>query len=234
MLPVLYEDEKLLALSKLRGMASVRLRESDPLTVSDLVTKYCKNCRNASPDEREGGLVQRLDFWTSGAILAAKDQETWNALHAMLKQEKVKKTYLALVQGIPTSKHFTINAPFSLSKGKKIVKLAKARDKKSLSAHTDIEVVYKKTGRSPWSIVRATMSRGRRHQVRAHLASVGHPLVGDEQYGSTFQLDKVLPEVGDGFLLHAETILLKHPYSGKKLAISAPSREFENLVGERK
>lgn len=226
MLPVLFEDDCLLCVAKPRGVNSVRLRESDSSTVSDLIVAHCKACAQAAPDKRDGGLVQRLDFWTSGAIVAAKDPATWQQLRKALQAEQVEKTYLALVEGVPKRKRFVVDAAFSVSKGKKKVSLAKAREIKTLPARTSIELV---AAHAHWSIVRATMYRGRRHQVRAHLASAGHPLIGDSQYGSTITLNTLLPKCDDGFLLHAETITLLHPKSGKKIHIKTPSAEFLQL-----
>ena len=226
MLSVLHEDEYLLAVAKPRGMACIRLRDSDSETVSDLVVRHCRACGYASPDIRDGGLVQRLDFWTSGAIVAAKDAQTWQRLRKALQAEQVSKTYLALVEGVPKKKNFVVNVAFSVSKGKKKVRIAKGRESKTLPARTSVELVAAGT---KWSIVRATMCRGRRHQVRAHLASAGYPLIGDNQYGSSVSLSTLLPKCDSGFLLHAETITLLHPVSGRKLFIKAPSNEFVEL-----
>lgn len=233
-----FEDDALLVVNKPRGMASVRLRAEDPPTLADWVAAHCPACVEASPDPREAGLVQRLDFSTSGLVLAAKSRAVWEALRKQLFAEEVEKSYLALVEKRPVKKRFTVSFPLVQSKdGKSMCAVRDGGDRATiqLSAVTDVTVLNEigRNGRG-FALVRAKGRRVRRHQIRAHLAASSHPLVGDVLYGSTATLGEVFPDSPglDGFLLHAESIQLRHPSSGRDCDFRCPSPLCEELQGE--
>lgn len=229
-----YEDEHFLVVNKPRAMASVRLRPEDPPTVADWVVSHSASCLTASPDPRESGLVQRLDFYTSGLLLAAKDRESWETLRKQLFAEEIEKSYLALIERRPVKKKFTISIPLAQSKDGKTMCAAKETGERSpiqLSAVTEIAVVnqLEHDGRG-FSLVRAKGRRVRRHQIRAHLALSGHPLVGDQMYGSSTQLEELVPSLKEGFLLHAESIAMRHPVTDEQLHFTCDSRYCDELM----
>ena len=232
-LQVLYEDEYLLAVFKPRAMHSVRLKPSDGLTLADSIAAYCPEALSASADEREAGLVQRLDYYTSGVILAAKSEELWQTLHQMLKCEQINKHYYALVEGhVPASVQF-IDQPIKLTRGEKKVKL----DLEGEMAETSI--IYARPIESAAlksSLVKVAAKRARRHQIRAHLSYLSNPLIGDMLYDSNYNLEQLclsginLSE--EGFYLHAESVEFKHPISGESLSIVAIDKTLTFLKGE--
>ena len=233
---MLYEDEHIVAAAKPRKMASVRLRHEDPPTLADCIASCCARCVGASPDPREAGLVQRLDFYTSGIVLAAKDRAAWEGLRKQLFAEKVEKTYLALVEKRPVKKRYTVNLPLVQSRDGKSMLIGKEKDAREpvqLAAVTDVTIVGQFELGSKWfSVVRAKGRRMRRHQVRVHLASSGHALVGDTTYGSESTLNDALPWAAgeeEGFLLHAQDIRLQHPISGKEMHFQCSSDYFRKL-----
>jgi len=233
---MLYEDEHIVAAAKPRKMASVRLRHEDPPTLADCIASCCARCVGASPDPREAGLVQRLDFYTSGIVLAAKDRAAWEGLRKQLFAEKVEKTYLALVEKRPVKKRYTVNLPLVQSRDGKSMSVGKEKDAREpvqLAAITEVTVVGQFELGSKWfSVVRAKGRRMRRHQVRVHLASSGHALVGDTLYGSENTLNDALPWAAgeeEGFLLHAQDIRLQHPISGKEMHFQCSSDYFRKL-----
>lgn len=236
LITVIYEDEHLFIISKPPGMPSVVHESTDPLTAADCTAAYSRAARDASPDPREGGLVQRLDTPTSGIMLVAKHREIWATLRAKLFDQQITKTYLAIVEGEFSPVSGQVSWPLRQSRnGKKMeaVRDATVKEKESCGARTVIErlrLIRAQSGKT-WSIVRCTICRARRHQVRAHLALAGHPLVGDRLYGSTTSLSEV--EI-DGvtfprgeFFLHAESVAFEHPESGELLSFAAPSLEME-------
>ena len=152
------------------------------------------------------GIVHRLDKDTSGLIVAAKDERTHNGLQAQLKERRVKKTYLALVQGRVTPAEAVIDAPI----GRDPVQRRRMAvvDKGGREARTAYRVRANYDG--AYTLVEASPITGRTHQIRVHLASIGHPVVGDALYG------RPSPLVGRQFL-HAWRLAFRHPIMGQEL-----------------
>jgi 23S rRNA pseudouridine1911/1915/1917 synthase len=233
---VLYEDDHLLVVAKPRKMASTRLRHDDPPTLADCIASCCSKCVQASPDPREAGLVQRLDFYTSGVVIAGKTPEGWQGVRKQLFAERVEKTYLALIEKRPVKKRFSVTLPLAQSRDGKSMTAVRERSEKEpvqLSAITEVTVVGQYELGAKWfTVVRAKGRRVRRHQIRVHLASSGHPLVGDMLYGAESTLNDALPwahEDEEGFLLHAQDISLQHPVTGKEMRFQCSSDYFRKL-----
>ncbi len=227
-LEVLYEDDFFLAVNKPPQMSSVVLRGDDPLTLADHLAAISPETLSASSDPRESGLVQRLDFSTSGVIFAAKTREIWEKLHFMLLSGDVAKEYIALVENKLSSDELTVNAPLrSVDGGERMLTVADGdtEDENLLDANSLIRR-YAHEGKAPLVLVRGNGMR--RHQVRTHLAHVASPLVGDSLYGAKRQLS----EFGikrDGFLLHASSIRFEHPVTHKTIEVTAQSAELDQL-----
>lgn len=243
-LQVRYEDEDLVIVEKPRAMHSVRLKEEEGLTVADFVANHCKQCLTASPDKREAGLVQRLDYFTSGVMIAAKTAQAWQALHGLMLDGGVKKSYMALVEGRVRKGRFTIREPLiQAPSGKKML----VKSSRGETLRGDLFVTHVERLRagelikgSDVSAVALTGSRFRRHQIRAHMEWEGHSLVGDELYGSELQLDDVLPEellegvLSKGFFLHAESVEFTQPFSKSKVVVRSTSQYFDRLLSRMK
>ena len=227
---VIYEDKYLLAVNKEREISSITLRTDDPPTVADYLAAYCPECRSGSRDMREAGLVQRLDYCTSGAVIASKSSDVWDKLHHLILSNGAAKTYFALVEGDAGKKEFSIAAPLVNKQKNKIraaLKTDKAKDiQEAYTLITPIRTFSSNKNNKAVSLVRAASHRTRRHQIRVHLAETGHPLCGDTLYGSKTSYF-IYPEDPDeikhkGFFLHAESISLSHPITGSPLEIRAP------------
>ena len=142
---VIYEDNDIICLFKKRGVHSVILNQSDPITVADQLIYLDEAQANASPNPLEGGLVQRLDFHTSGICLAAKNLETWVNLHAQLIDQKssTEKKYFALVEGKVISQLITTS--ILLKKNSKSVSVVDPgyeprKNEKLYSARTEVNL----------------------------------------------------------------------------------------------
>jgi 23S rRNA-/tRNA-specific pseudouridylate synthase len=160
-LNIIYEDEFILCIDKPRGMHSVLQKASDPVTLADLIADYCPDLINVGRDEKEAGLVQRLDFWTSGLIIAAKTKECWEYLHNEFKEKNVEKTYIAEIE-----KNY-LNLPMFYNDAK-------------------LEL-FKELPDS--MLIRITLRHGERHIVRKIFSSLNCPLIGDKEYGSKVEKD---------------------------------------------
>jgi 23S rRNA pseudouridine1911/1915/1917 synthase len=223
-LSVLYQDEDLVAVDKLAGIASHPLRAGDGPTVASALVARFPECAAASPDAREGGLGHRLDVGTSGVLLAARSRESWHRLREALATAGCEKIYLAEVRGGfppaderefvlpgPRPSSLVVTAPIG-RQGRRGGKVRLATGRQPLPARTEITLLESRPGRA---LVEAILSRGRAHQVRAHLAYLGIPVVGDATYGQVAAADTSLH-------LHAWAISLIHPITLKPLRIEAP------------
>jgi len=155
-------------------------------------------------DPRDGGLAHRLDIGTSGVLVAARSLESYRRLREAFGDGLVAKTYLAITEGRPVSRECDLPL---FQRGKKVV----VDQTGGLAAYTAFEVV---SATETHALVRCTAQTGRMHQVRAHLANVGSPIVGDTLYGAT-------PD-GDGFYLHAATIKIPLAEPLDPLDVEAP------------
>ena len=216
---IAHEDQHLLVVEKPRLSHCVVQKNSDPLTLADWLACHYPSTVNASPNPAEAGLLQRLDFYTSGLLVAAKDSNTWSKLREALFAGELRKSYLCLVIGELRKKKFEIDSPISLVRNEPRVFVGdqplpnKTPETavKIVETASDVELI--KTlpvgfvcGDSA-SLVKVSGSRMTRHQVRAHLAAAGHPLVGDKLYGgSKANAVKNIPGISEGFLLHASGI----------------------------
>jgi 23S rRNA pseudouridine1911/1915/1917 synthase len=224
-LPVLYADDIVVAVDKPANLPSHPLRASDgPTVASALIAKY-PECRDASPDAREGGLAHRLDVGTSGVLLAARDREAWYRLREALAQPSCEKTYLAEVHGpFPTSDDipepyvlpdsapasFVVEAPIG-RQGRRGATVVLAAGRNPLPARTAVRLLEARDGSA---LDEAKLARGRAHQVRAHLAYLRIPVLGDGVYGNSVD--------GTSLHLHAWAVSFVHPVTGKLMRIESP------------
>lgn len=203
-LVLLVERDDLVVIHKPAGIPSQPLRANERGTIANAIVHRFPECKDIGDDPRDGGLVHRLDIGTSGILIAARTPERYRALREAFGDGLVEKQYLALVEGRPVSRE--CDAPLA-QRGKKVV--VDATD--GLAAFTSFVV---ERASPTHALVRCHAQTGRMHQVRAHLAHVGSPIVGDTLYGGT-----PLPGT-DGFFLHASHIEL--PDGDSKLVVDAP------------
>ena len=159
------------------------------------------------------GVVHRLDAGTTGLMVMAKTQAAYEALVDALSKREVKRTYLALVWGHPTVLSGTIDAPIGRDQ-KDPTRMGVVVDGKA--ARTRFEVKSKFDLPLPSSLVECNLETGRTHQIRVHLESIGHPVVGDSTYGGArSSLSAPRP------MLHAAQLAFVHPVSGESMSFEA-------------
>ena len=211
-LEVLACTPTLLALNKPAGMACHPLRPGERGTLANALLARHPECAEASAERREAGLVHRLDRSTSGVILAARDRATHLALRQQFSEGLVRKEYLALAQGI-LSRETEVTASVKPAPGDPTRVVAEDEYLPD-PAHEAHSLVTPLEQLPAHTLVRVHSSTGRRHQVRIHLAHLGHALVGDALYGGP-----ALPGV-QGALLHASRVTL--PDDGGDFTAPAP------------
>ncbi|MCX7945659.1 MAG: RluA family pseudouridine synthase [Hydrogenophilus sp.] len=212
---VLYEDEALAVLSKPAGLAAHG--------GSGVRWGLIEWLRASRPQGGNWALVHRLDRDTSGLMVVAKRRRALTALQADWRTGRVRKHYLALVLGQVRQGDFVIDAPLLrgvTAGGERRVRVA-AEGKAAMTRVRRLAVWEEPSPGFSW--LEVSLETGRTHQIRAHLAYVHHPLVGDEKYGD-FALNRVFAKRWPGMrlALHAYRLAFFHPLSGEEMSFTAP------------
>jgi 23S rRNA pseudouridine1911/1915/1917 synthase len=211
--PLVYEDPDLLVVDKPAGLVvHPGAGQHSGTLVHGLLARYPEIRAVGEPDRP--GIVHRLDKGTSGLLLVARSQPAYEALVAMLAARGVERRYRVLVWGAVGSPTGMVDAPIGRS----------ARDRTRMAvtltgkdARTRYEVVRGFTDPVAVTELRCKLETGRTHQIRVHMASIGHPVVGDTRYGGRrASLPSPRP------WLHAEHLALEHPVTGEPLAFDSP------------
>lgn len=182
MISLIYETKDFLAVNKPAGVLVHPIKDkSDEKTLVDWVLEKYPEIRNIGDEPKtRPGIVHRLDRDTSGVILIARNQKYFEYLKNLFKNHKIKKTYLALAWGKLEPKSGEINTPIGIKTGtiKRTIWNKKSKDFKEALTEYRVKKYFK-----DFSLVELMPKTGRTHQIRIHLASVNHPVVGDEVYG---------------------------------------------------
>jgi 23S rRNA pseudouridine955/2504/2580 synthase len=195
--------------------------------------------RSARPGARYLELVHRLDRETSGILLVAKRRSALTRLQDQFRERETGKTYLTVVSGRWPGSKKVIDLPlhkYLQADGERRVRVVGASDPDGMRSITLVklrEVLPMPGGLAPGdaSLLEVTIKTGRTHQIRVHLASQGHPILGDDKYGD-FELNKALPRHGlRRMFLHAWRLQFTHPASGERIELLAPlPSDLHNFV----
>jgi len=221
-LAVLYEDDALVVVDKPAGMPAQPLNPGETGTVVNALLAKYPEMAQVGDDPREAGLCHRLDVETSGVLLAARTRPAWEAMREAFSGEArdaVDKRYLALVTG-PLADEGEIDVPLTHA-GDHVNAVLDGTGRPAL---TKFSV---RARRGEYALVDVQLVTGVLHQVRAHLAAVGAPIVGDTLYGGR-------PEPGlTRFFLHAVSLGLKHPVTRRWLVVESELPEALGRVLDR-
>ena len=216
--PVLFEDEHLLAIDKPAGVAVHG--------GSGVSFGVIEQLRMARPEAKFLELVHRLDRETSGILLVAKKRSALTNLQNQFRERETGKTYLAMVAGRWPANKKVLDKPlhkYLLDDGERRVKVVSRDDPDGMPSVTLVKV--RGTTGPSFTLLEVTIKTGRTHQIRVHLASEGHPILGDDKYGD-FELNKTLLRAGKlpslkRMFLHAWRLQFNHPASGERVELLA-------------
>lgn len=218
-LKIIHEDADIIVVDKPAGVAAhPSLGWEGPDVVSHLVTAGFAISTSGAPERK--GIVQRLDVGTSGLMVVAKSERAYTLLKRAFKQRQVHKIYHALVQGIPDPLNGTIDAPIGRHPGSQWKFAVTVNGRSAITHYETLEVS------GPATLLKINLETGRTHQIRVHMAAIGHPCVGDPLYGC----DPVLAEkLGlDRQWLHAVELSFIHPGSCQEVVFhSEPAQDLQ-------
>lgn len=212
---IVYEDKDIIVVNKPKGLVVHPANGNPDGTLVNAIMNICKDSLSGIGGEKRPGIVHRLDKDTSGLLIVAKNDKAHLQMSEQIKNREVKKIYWALVKGIISENEATINMPIARSK-KDRKKMAVDKDGKEAVTHFKVLKRYDK-----YTLLEIKIDTGRTHQIRVHMAEIGHPVVGDEVYSNGKN------EFGvRGQMLHAKSLDFCHPITGKKMHLEAVLPEY--------
>jgi len=229
-LEILFEDQHLVAVNKPPGIPTHPLRTGETGTVANALVHRYPEMQTVGFSTREPGLVHRLDRDTSGVLLAARQQSSFEALRLQFQQREIVKVYTALVHGHPDEEG-EIDLPIGAGgrRNDKVVVVVEPRKRIRglFQASTRYRCVRYFKG---CSLIHVWISSATRHQIRAHMAFLGHPVLGDTLYGGADEIERKGMQVPRQ-MLHAAEIRFHHPVSGELMEIRCPlPQDFQSVL----
>ena len=221
-LNIVYEDDDIIIINKEKGMVVHPANGNYTGTVVNSLMNSHKDSLSSINGVIRPGIVHRIDKDTSGIIVVAKNDKAHKILADQFKIHSIKRKYIALVKGIIKEDNITIDKP--IGRSTKDRKKMAITDKNSRRAVTHISVL-KRFYTSNVTLVEAELETGRTHQIRVHMASLHHPLVGDEVYGKRDSKFKV-----EGQMLHAKYLGFNHPKDGRFVEFDSELPEYFSKI----
>jgi 23S rRNA pseudouridine1911/1915/1917 synthase len=232
-LKVVFEDEHLLVVDKPAGLVVHPAAGNLDGTLVNALLYHCGGSLSGIGGVARPGIVHRIDKDTSGLLVVAKSDVAHEGLAKQFAAHSIDRRYLAIVSGVPKTAEGTVDAPLARSAAnrKKIAIVEGSRGKRAVTHWRRLAVLRDA------ALVECRLETGRTHQVRVHMASIGHPLVGDPVYGRAGKTHgKILKELQfHRQALHAAELGFTHPVSKRRLSFSSPvppdMQELFNALG---
>lgn len=216
-LDIIYEDDDLLVVNKPKGMVVHPAAGNPDGTLVNALLYHCKDSLSGIGGVVRPGIVHRIDKDTSGLLMVAKNDTAHLKLSEQIKEHSFTREYEAVIIGHLKEQKGSIDAPIGRSKNDR--KKMAVTELNSKNAVTRYEVLEEYPG---FSYVRLRLETGRTHQIRVHMAYLGHPLAGDGVYGGR-NAERIME---GGQCLHARKIGFKHPTTGKYMEFTSPLPEY--------
>ena len=204
---VVYADEQLLVVDKPAGVVVHPARGHHTGTLAQALES--QGAGGGEPSR--AGIVHRLDRDTSGLLVVAKDERVHRALRALLTARRLRREYLALVEGHPSARTGTIDAPVGRDRHDRLRMSIETDVPREARTHFEVERLL-----SASALLRVVLETGRTHQIRVHMAAIGHPVCGDPVYGAAGRYGLTRQ------FLHAERLTFEHPVTHQPLDLRSP------------
>lgn len=215
-LDILYEDEDLLIVNKPKGMVAHPAAGHLSGTLVNAVMYHCEGQLSGINGIMRPGIVHRIDRDTTGSIIICKNDSSHTCIANQLKEHSIVRRYHAIVHGILKEQEGTIDAPIGRHPNERKKMAVNIKNGKEAITHYKVLKHFDK-----YTYIECRLETGRTHQIRVHMASIGHPLLGDEVYSN-----RKIPWKLQGQTLHAKTLGLIHPSTGSYLEVDAPLPEY--------
>ena len=219
-LTIVFEDEHLLVVDKPAGLVVHPAAGNLDGTLVNALLHHCVGKLSGIGGVARPGIVHRIDKDTSGLLVVAKTDVAHEGLAKQFAAHSIDRRYLAIVSGVPKSSGGTVDAPLarSATNRKKIAIVGGSRGKRAVTHWKRLELLRDS------ALVECRLETGRTHQVRVHMASIGHPLLGDPVYGRSGKTHgKLLKDLGfDRQALHAAELGFMHPVTKSRLSFASP------------
>ncbi len=214
-LNILFEDNDVLVVNKPKGMVVHPAAGHFKDTLVNAVMYHCKDQLSGINGVMRPGIIHRIDKDTTGSLIICKNDNSHQIIAEQLKEHSLKRIYKAIVIGNVKDDEGTIHAPIGRhhTDRKKMAIVPNGKD-----AITHYKVLERYPG---YTFMQFQLETGRTHQIRVHMSSIGHPLLGDETYGGKNTSFHTI-----GQTLHAETISFIHPVSNELIEVKAPMPEY--------
>ncbi len=214
-LDILFEDEDIVVINKSAGMVVHPAPGHSSGTLVNALLFHCNDLHGIGGELRPG-IVHRLDKDTSGVIVVAKNEAAMENLSAQFKNREVHKEYLAIVHGVPEPASGTIETLIGRSRhDRKKMSVSSPVGRKAVSHYKVLKSLEDS------ALVRVHIETGRTHQIRVHMAHIGHPVIGDKVYCSAKRAAQCTVKA-ERQMLHSAYIKFKHPVTGKFMEVEAP------------
>ena len=235
-LDVVYEDDDLIVINKPAGLVVHPAAGNPDNTLVNALLSHCGDSLSGVGGVARPGIVHRLDKGTSGLMVAAKNSVSHASLSAQFAAHSIKRAYKALVWGAPSPLQGTVTGNIGRNPGNRKKMAIVSRGGKHAVTHYHVE----RTFGTDVALVECRLETGRTHQIRVHLSSLGHPLIGDPQYGGGSRrarhLDKACLDIlrfYDHQALHACLLGFHHPTREKQMVWQAdPPSDFSDLIDQ--
>lgn len=221
-LDILYEDKDVIVVNKPKQMVVHPAPGHYSGTLVNGLMYHCGDELSGINGMMRPGIVHRIDMDTTGSLIVCKNDAAHQSLSEQLKEHSINRIYVALVHGNIKEDEGTVNAPIGRHPTERKKMSTQAKNGRTAITHYKVLERY-----GNYTYIQCKLETGRTHQIRVHMASIGHPLVGDQVYGpKKCPFPKLI-----GQTLHAKTLGFIHPTTGEYVEVEAPMPEyFENLL----
>ena len=217
-LDILYEDDDVLVVNKPKGMVVHPAAGHYSGTLVNVVMYHCRGSLSGINGVMRPGIVHRIDRDTTGSLIICKNDNAHLSIAAQLKDHTIVRRYRAIVHGVIREEELCINSPVGRHPTDRKKMAAGVRNGKEAVTHIKVLERFR-----AYTYIECRLETGRTHQIRVHMDSIGHPLLGDTVYGNR---KYSLPYVLQGQTLHAMTLGFIHPVSGEYVETTAPLPDY--------